>query len=144
MEEEFNFNSMTKNLSKVIEREINKSKKEYGDEWYLKYFNNFYGNLPGGLYRDPLLFPRHIRDKKIIDFEEPNDKLSRIRLNQSTLEFHKTIDDVIKELRLNPREITEAQEKYKKHYDLELFDLIIPIYIRLREMGYKHYPDLTA
>ena len=64
--------------------------------------------------------------------------------NQSLTEFWATIDNIIEEVGITQEQIIEARNRFDKYRDWKMFDLVIPIYIGLRNLGYKHYPDLTV
>jgi len=50
-------------------------------------------------------------------------------------EFYKDIDTTIAELGLNPEQI----ERLVRSYSLtKLSEIVLPVYIRLREAGYNH------
>ena len=113
---------MNANLKLQIEREILENRN---------YLNNFHGHLPGGY-------------KRGLDSSQKssiNDAIaSERRRDQTRGEFWATIDTVIQELGIQPEAIIQARNKLKP---TGITHLILPIYIRLRELGYNHYPDLT-
>lgn len=154
---------MTNELKSQLMREIKNLKEEHEKDWMNYYFNNFFDRLPGGGSRLEALkryFPNSPDnweyDEKTYDIPYKklynNPQCSSLRNSQSRREFHKTIDDVFDELRIDPKPIIKAQaklnssisgysaEKFNKDFEKE----IIKVYIRLREKGYNHYPDLTA
>lgn len=133
---------MDSKITQQIEREIEQARQQYGQEWGAHYFNNFDGNLPGGYRRryDPT-------SRSYSSDTEASEK----RRNQSLAEFWATIDNAVEEVGINQRQIIEARNRFNNDRDLGnndrdggMFDLVIPVYIKLRELGYKHYPDLTA
>ncbi len=128
---------MTKSLKEIIENEIDESKKKYGNQWVIEFFNNFNGHLPGGYKR-----------RGIQDFNDWDERFSETLRKQSLKEFHRTIDKVSEELGINQQEIIDIQKtlQEKNNFSVyeKLFELCIPIYVKLREMGYNHYPDLTS
>lgn len=133
---------MTKTLAEKITRETKAFKKMHGKNWAIEYFNNFYGNLPGGYRRRLLESAPELKNMKKWDKGS-----SKSIEKQTVSEFFETIDRVINEMELDVSEIVAIQnnttlnsvEKYSN-----LYDMILPVYTKLREMGYKHYPDLTA
>ena len=135
---------MKKTLTEKVIRETEAFKKIYGKEWVLEYFNNFYGNLPGGYRRKNLEGVPELGNSK-----EWDNHSSKTLENQTTNEFFATIDKVIEEIKINPKDIINIQndsglgitEKYEQMYDKSI---LLPVYTKLRERGYKHYPDLTA
>jgi len=102
------------------------------------YFNNFHCHLPGGLYRE---FDEELRRMKGV----VGPGASRRRRGMSVAEFHEDIDRTIAELGLD---IGAFRQLRVQKWTLESRDrferIFLPVYIRLREKGYKHYPDLTA
>ena len=127
---------MTKTLIQQIEREIAKEIIEHGNEWALSFFNNFNCYLPGGFYR--------IAGQQ--DFWKWGKNFSKIIKKQTFGEFHQTIDNIINEFGFNPKDFVKFQKKPSFTAETQIFYLhkVLPIYIKLREMGYKHYPDFTA
>lgn len=79
------------------------------------YFNNFMGHIPGGY-------------KRRLSLEEED-------------EFHKDLDEVIFRLGLNMDEIKTMPRAEKTKSNL---DILKRIYIEMRKLGYKHYPDLVG
>ena len=99
------------------------------------FFNNFHGNLPGGYRRVVALLDKNYSDER-------NSK--RLQ-NMTRGEFYEEIDEVMKGVGITKENIIEAKEKFfNSNSNVEVFDLFLPIYSGLRELGYKHYPDLTA
>jgi hypothetical protein len=111
-------------------------------EPHYTFFNNLHLRLPGSCLRK-LLEPENLACK------ECNPGASAKRRGQSSGEFYAELDRTIVEagldqavlerlrVRANSRDSTGAD------FD-ELYDYIFPLYIRLREKGYNHYPDLTS
>lgn len=92
----------------------------------------------------------------------PSRNFSQLRRRQTWREFYATIDRVLQEQgiyeqvrELNQREPEPDQQQQQSyqlnqrplsqenHYE-RICTLIYPAYIRLRELGYNCYPDLTA
>ena len=126
---------MVSKLEKEIREEIEQYREKHGKYWGMEYFNNFDINLPGSLIRKPGF---DLNSKPWKDDGEVSFKLRE----QSLEEFLETIDKVIENIKIEPQDIIEGR-KYRFEND-KFFDLITPIYIRLRELGYNHYPDLTV
>jgi len=136
------------NMREQIEKEIEDSianekwytEARYGSDWKRKaracgYFNNFYGNLPGGYRRNY---------ENILDL--PNEEGHR--KGQTLREFFQEIDTTITESRTNPSIVEELQTRLKESGDsLNAFDSVLevafPVYVRMREKGYTKF-DLTA
>ncbi len=80
------------------------------------------------------------------NFKNWGDGSSNVLKKQTLKEFHLTIDNVIDELKFNPDDFVKFQKWRSEDTETQLFYLhkVLPVYIKLREMGYKHYPDLTA
>ncbi len=72
---------------------------------------------------------------------ESNGHYSERRRKETWSEFYAAIDAVLKDLKLY-----EPVRKMNNHkIDFTAFcELIYPAYVRLRELGYNCYPDLTA
>jgi len=120
-------------LRKDLEREIEEARISMGKDFYF-YFNNFCGILPFGYKRKELYLP-YLNEKCL-------DKRTSEKLQDMTLgEFFRCIDDTISEVGLDLDELKRLQEG--RDYE-ELYKFTLPIYIRLREKGYKPYPDLVA
>ncbi len=133
---------MTKTLKEIIDGEIVSSKKEYGERWMAEYFNNLCGKLPGGYLRKGVKdFPK-MGNSKIW-----NDDSSEVLKKQTLNEFYRTIDSVIVSMGVNPDEIAQSQEKAdftKKYFEISKVIDLVEFTIKMREIGYKHYPDLVA
>ena len=122
---------MAKNLKEIIEAEVRTYKDEMGSEWYVPFYNNFDGLLPGGYKRDEVY-------AQMYGFRSKDSKF-----RQQTLgEFYEVVDKIIEELGMTPEEIVESRKKAREpdnpsERDLSFWDKILPIYIKLREMGYS-------
>lgn len=101
------------------------------DGW--PFLNNFSCRLPGGLYR------RVFED---IDLDTPyaDARASRRLRGLTPREFFVLIDGLIEQLGLDAEKIVHLQEARTG----ELDEYAFPLYVRLREEGFKHYPDLTS
>jgi len=126
------------NLKEKIEREIKKYKRVHGKMWAHRYFSNFHCNLPGGFLRTKSYNK---------NFKLWGDDCSELLRKQTLGEFYGVIDDIIKKEKIDTKRILKLQEDFKRTRDYnvynELCGLVTPIYIQLRELGYKDYPDLT-
>jgi hypothetical protein len=125
-------------VRETVEREIAEHRQKHGDKWGCIFFNNFRGNLPGG-YRTRM--PAEILGERLHLNEE---QASERRRNQTGYEFQEECKSAAIEAGLTPEQIIEAQERYSSQRDLSFFDMLVPVYIILRERGYVHYKDLTA
>ena len=101
--------------------------------WKIEYYNKFYTILPGGILRG--IDPKYL-DKKIED-----SRAGELLRSQSKREFYQTIDRVIQELGYNLSYIEQLNQPFRGIYKQPF---IFPVYLRLREIGYKRYPDLVA
>lgn len=120
-------------LLKRIDREIAEHKRQgLGlDGW--PYLNNFHCRLPGGLYRR-ILAPDELHQT----YDDPN--ASRKFRGMTPARLFELIDRLIDELGLDAGRIKELQSIRSR----EIYDYAFPLYVRLREEGFKHYPDLTS
>ncbi len=96
-------------------------------DWQMDFLSSFYCHLPGGFEREAF--------KKSL--EEDGDKDELDTLNK----IHDDIDRVIEKLGLDPSQITQWVQKNEL---LKNAGVLVKIYIEMRRLGYKHYPDLTA
>lgn len=119
-------------LESRIEKEIAAYKSRTGDLMGSRYLNNFYGHLPGGFYRRI----------DVIGLNRPytNPGAGKRRKEMSFAQFHELIDRLIVELDVD---LTKIKRLHEGHND-DAFQNILPLYVRLRNEGFKHYPDLTA
>ena len=140
------------NMDEIVEAEIKEYKKKYGEDWQAYYFNNFGFNLPdddcehGGYYRET--FAKSGWLDMTIAKRDPANKLgySYLYRNQTARDFFKTVDQTLEEQGISLKEIKrlqhlknrEGSEHWKK-----LSELVLPAYIKLRELGYQRYPDLV-
>lgn len=119
-------------LKSRIERELEVYRRRTGALGG-HFLNNFHCLLPGGLYR------------RIFDQEEMNQPCADARASRKLrgmmhAQFFGLIDALIEELGLDANEIKRLQSAEGR----EIYDYVFPLYVRLREEGFKHYPDLTA
>lgn len=96
--------------------------------------NNFHCRLPGGLQRRFDDITLHSRTDK-------DSRAGKRRQKRTLAEFHEDIDRTILEVGLDPKEIRRLQDEGPLP---ELHRYVMPLYRRLREKGYKRYPDLVA
>jgi hypothetical protein len=115
-----------------IAREIAAHTRRHRED-YWPFLNNFHCRLPGGLYR------RVFED---IDLDTPyaDARASRKLRGMTPRSFFAIIDRAIAELELDVGKIIRLQDARTG----EIHDYTFPLYVRLREEGFKHYPDLTA
>jgi hypothetical protein len=95
--------------------------------------NNFHCHLPGGLYR-------LIANRTDVNAPYTNPGASRKRREMTPAQFFGVIDALIAELGLDAEKIKNLQNDR----DRDIHDYAFALYVRLREEGFKHYPDLTA
>jgi RimJ/RimL family protein N-acetyltransferase len=130
--------------SQAAAQEIAEAREKYGDNAFF-WFNNFREDLPGGSRRTTIESDYPGLDRKMFLTDTKSSDLKR---SQTLREFWATIDRVIEELGINLQELIDARKKWsglpddKKNYGPHL-DLMIPIYLRLLEIGYNDH-DLWA
>lgn len=120
---------------RAMEERVLREMAEFGrkSEWPLYYFfNNFSTHLPGGFFR---------RIEGQLDHGKYYARNRGKRRRLAVVEFHRDIDRAIKELGMDPVKIGRLNRFRDPR---KLHDYILPLYVRLREKGYKHYPALTA
>jgi len=106
-------------MKEIVNREIGQCKQTYGEKWRGHYFNNFECNLPGGLYR--IICEAN---PKILELDKYPGK--------NTREMFSDVDKAIEECGIDIPEIERL-----RCCDLAgLDDFMLPVYVRLREMGY--------
>ncbi len=157
------------NTRQSIAREIKDHRKQYSHRWYRYFFNNMHLNLPDnslpgdGYYRgltqgkyliwnsevyNPLLdhwetpnFEYHLRHGK-----QRSPDMSERKWLQKPREFFATVDSVLRELQVDLTVLNDLQ-RAKRENCVEgtrcLMRRLLPVYIRLREIGYSHL-DLTT
>lgn len=139
-------------VEQIVREEIERSKNVHGEDdcvnpWYNHYFNNFYLKF----------FPlertccRSFWDVPL-KVSLPNLKeCSKLYYGQSPHEFYETIDRTVEETGISLDEVTCLVKRRPEDEDVVAFnrwhkkfcDLILPAYIRLREIGYNQQ-DLTG
>jgi len=118
---------MKQSLRERIAREIAAHKrKPYQRDW--PFLNNFHCRLPGGLYRRFYDQTHAYTDARA----------SRKLRGMTFAQFFRVIDGLIGELGLDADKIISLQTSRK------IYAYVFPLYVRLREEGFKHYPDLTS
>ena len=139
---------MASELSDQIMKEIEQYKGKYGKKWGMHYFNNFDNHLVEGRWR---ILPKDATDKDreiqkafmlmpVVGNPGSSDRMMGLTYGK----FYKEVDSIVAGLGINEIGIIEKRNRLKLNDDWSLFDLLIPVYIKLRERGYNHYPDLTA
>ncbi len=114
---------------------------------WASFLNNFVNRLP---YSERIGSPRcyfendypDVLDKKVGDFEQADPSLysDRYRL-ETQREFYATIDQALKAEGIYDL----VKSLVKPGFNIEeVYEAALPAYLRLRAMGYKAYPDLTA
>ncbi len=122
-------------LTKRVNKEIARFVRVTHRPWYA-YFNNFIANLPGGYRRN--IPPRILATR----FTQEN--MSERLRSMTCQEYYNDIDAAIAELEIDVRGIQEKEQTGLAENIDEVYRLLVPLYIRLREKGYNHYPDLTG
>ena len=124
------------------------SHPEFSDNWRRYFFNNFVLNIFGRRERlekfeRELGRGRSDLDKKV--FIKGHVLYSEKKQDQTPREFFDEIDNTIKELGIDGLE--EIYNKYQEKGDINEFyenEKLLNLYVKLREKGYNHYPDLTS
>jgi hypothetical protein len=122
-------------LRALVEQEMAHAREQFGQEWASRFLNNFPQYLPGGWMRE------HIRGPYL--YAQASDLLQ----HRTYEEFYADIDRTLAEMEFDVAELHRLQERMiltREDADVKaLYTLVLPVYIRLREKGYHHYPDLT-
>jgi hypothetical protein len=119
----------TGSLSEKIAREIAAHKRRHLGQLGWPYLNNC--RLPGGLYRS-------IHEREEVDW--PYTRGSRKLRGMTHSQFFCLIDALIAEMGLDAEKIKGFQNVANR----KILDYAFPLYVRLREEGFQHHPDLTA
>ncbi len=69
---------------------------------------------------------------------------SQIYLKQTDKEFGETLDAVLKESSFDVEKLRELVKDGSSKATDEKSKILLPIYKKLRELGYNHYPELIA
>lgn len=117
----------TNSLHERIAREIAAHKRK-PDQRDWPFLNNFHCRLPGGLYRAIFDQTHAYTDARA----------SRKLRGMTIAQFFGVIDGMIRELGLDANKIMRLQSSRK------IYTYVFPLYVRLREAGFNHYPDLTS
>jgi len=132
-----------------IEQETEDSKQRYGTDWSYMYFNNWINALPDGLRREAADF-LGILDIPFGEEYPGETEYSELFRNQTMREFFEIVDTVLEEEGISIEEVKRLQ-RLRNEWDgagdpilIHLNGLTLPTFIRLREMGYKRYPDLVV
>ncbi|MEK7644336.1 MAG: hypothetical protein AAB390_03485 [Patescibacteria group bacterium] len=126
----------TKEMRARIEMEIQQSLKNYPERGLANFFNNFYLILPIG---------RRKFSDEIMDQILASELCSEKRKGQTLREFFAVVDKVAAELGIDADAIRIQQGILAgaNPQESKFFELLRPIYVRLREVGYNHF-DLTG
>ncbi|MFH1457170.1 MAG: hypothetical protein ABIF17_03625 [Patescibacteria group bacterium] len=103
-----------------------------------EYLVNFLNYIPGSLTRKQFTNYNLIDNKPNIEDEYHSD----LRKNQTLREFYTIIEDTIKECNLDLKGIELENSVITNNLDpkkIELANKLIPVYLKLRKMGYSHY-----
>lgn len=141
-----------KYLAQIVGQEIKEYQKKFGEDWHMKFFNNFSLNLPdddcenGGFYRGAI---KEIGrwDKKPEEYYKQKDLEGHSKLykNQTKREFFETIDRAIIEQGISIDEIKRLQRLKNENpgYLKSLYKVTLPVFVRLRQKGYKRKDLVT-
>lgn len=119
-------------LLKEIEREQAKHRLRCG-KFNFPFLNNFPGLLPGGFYR-------LILEAEDLHIPYDNPAAGPKRRGLTPAQMFELIDRLIPEVGLDVETIKCLQRTRTG----KIYDYVYPLYLRLREEGFMHYPDLTA
>ena len=131
-------------MEEIVEKEMEAYRSTYCPT-IENYLNNFILHLPDNRFKNGGYYRRYYNSTqwvtKFKDMPRHIDKgHSDLFMNQSPKEFYETIDKTIVDCGLS---LEEIRELWKKDEKMKLWELSLPIYIRLRELGYNKNPDLT-
>jgi len=131
---------MNKDIEKQIEKELHRAGGRKGN-----LLNNFRLNLYAGCNRYYYKQLDYMNQK----FEDFWDKQtvgrgSDVWKKQTPAEFFASIDKITKEKGISFEKIESLQKIRGIHAAVELNELAFPIYVELRKIGYKNYPDLCG
>ena len=138
---------MDKLERREIEREIETFRQRHeqspaNGDWRVMFFNNFWMNLPGPMCRRNFL--NGALDQK--PSEEEFEGASPLLLGQTWRSFFNTVQGIALAREFDEKYFAELINYSRAGYAEkreEIFTIIQPIYVDLREKGYNHYPDLT-
>ena len=109
----------------------------------MDFFNNLDANLPGGF--------RTRYDESVLDghlFVDDPSASSRMR-ERSTRDFFEDCRLAMEKVGISESQLNDIRHRFDQNMGdeeiaKEFTDTLLPIYINLRLMGYKHYPDLIG
>ena len=103
------------------------------------YLHNFLNYFPGNAYQKTFEQMGLTEQKPDSDEKMHSEK----RKNQTLCEFYDTVIKTIKTCSLDIQEIESENQKTTNFKDqnkrMELIKKLIPVYLKLREIGYNHY-----
>ena len=102
------------------------------------FFNNFYTKISSEGFKRSGLSESSL-DKK---FDKPDEILSSLRNSQTLREFMASIQEEIKNEGIDQKRIDDLIKKSKTSFTpafTELYELLIPVYVRLRMRGYNRH-----
>lgn len=110
------------------------------DQWRCAFYNNFALNI---LNRATY---KMLEKAGMLDSSDLNNKGASKRKQKITpRQFFEDIDATIQELGMDKNELTELHDRcYRQGNWKEWCDVVFDLYVRLREKGYNHYPDLIG
>lgn len=102
-------------------------------------------------YRDLYQYPNKLKlwDSRPIDDkrQRPDPQISSRKWNVTPRQFYEEVDAVTAVLGIDPQDIANLIEKFNSNYskgvEKKLWDLLIPVYVKLRKRGYSRF-DLIA
>ncbi|GEM_PF-3485171 len=140
-------------IAETVHNEIEQSKNMHGESWRGVYFNNFYlrfTKTERDFLKKSLSNVWNISRREWLNDNPQNE--SELYVNQSLQQYYETVDCVVEEAGISSDELQKLiQEIVKSPSDFTQFsriykqfcDLILPVYVRLRELGYSQQ-DLTG
>ena len=138
------------NRNEVV-REIDEFRESYArthlksSDWKSPFFNNFWMNLPGPMSRMVLYSEAGVLDKRAS--HDNLQGMSMLLRGQTWREFFETVRETAvargfdEKVFAHLESLSRAGHSEKRE---EVYHIIEPIYLDLRERGYNHYPDLTV
>ena len=125
-------------MQEIVEKEIAEMKQRYSEHWWPNYFSNFEHRLPGGFWR--MVFEKSYDN--LIGDDPGFMEYSSLLRSQTPRLFFDTIDRLLEEEGISKETVMNL--KFHNRDLKRLYELTLPVFIKLREMGYLHYPDLIA
>ncbi len=124
-------------LAEAIHSRVHAKRDEI--DWELGFTNNFHLRLPGAADRELTQRRKAMAENKSPEY------LERLRLKERLYEdIDRQIEilgigDVVREMVNTWKRQDKSDDVFRKHHEA-----LKNLYIALRKLGYKHYPDLVA